>query len=240
MSKQCPNCNNILPDDAFYCNVCGVQFSGGQQRGGYQQNSQYQQSAQYQQGNDYQGNPYQQQSQYQGEAYSTSSGKDVDMSILVDSGENVVTSLSGSPLINFLASGGLAKTEMFFTERRFYVRRKEFSLWRGITTQNDIVDLADVTGTKLIQTLPILFFVIASLALILSLILTALSGDAGYLVTGILGAGLWVLCFFLLRGVRIIVFFPGGSSSLHFRNCNYQPAANFHRQLRMYVEANKR
>lgn len=53
--------------------------------------------------------------------------------------------MSSSVVKTFLTGGGLGKTEMFFTNTRFYAKFKEFSVLRGIANRDAIVDLEHVT-----------------------------------------------------------------------------------------------
>lgn len=233
MGKQCRKCGSIMDDNAKFCDVCGTPFANSQQQGrgyagGYQQNAQSQNQQQYQQNN----------YQYQQNNYSGVNSDSVDTSLLVDPKEKVIAKMTASPLINFLSSGGLAKTEMFFTEKRLYIKWKEFSLIRGMNTRNDIVELSDISATQFVQTLPIFLLVLAAIEFLLCIFMSAADNTVGFFIFGLFVSGLFVLCFFLMRGLRIRIFFPGGSTALLFRNSDYQSAATFHKQLRLYVEAN--
>ncbi len=235
MSKQCPGCNSVLNDDAAYCHMCGMSFVANQQNVAYQQNAAYQEA--YQQ-TGYQQEAYQQNAQYRQDAVyqqpgNTTGGYQKDG--IVDPNETVVGNLESSPILDFLMGGGLSKTSVFFTEKRFYTKSRRLTLRLGLLAENTVVDLKDITGTRVLQSSPIFLIVLAALQII-GFIGGIASEEAAIVVLSLIAAGIFVGLFFLLRGVIIQVHYPGGTTFVRMQNCSYATATNFHHQLRQYME----
>lgn len=227
MSKQCPNCQNMLPDDASFCNMCGMQFANSQQGNEYQGYG----DTSSQQGNGYQ-NEYAsaaQQAQYQNISYQTADG------VVVEQGETVVAELKDSPILSTLIGGGINKTEAFFTDRRLYMKEKGLSLIHGLYTKDDIINLSDVSGTKIMQTYPVRYMVMALIFFIAGILI----GSVGFVICLIL-AVIQGVCFFIKRGLEIQASYPGGTSRCLIHNCSYDKGAEFHKKLRIYIQANQR
>ena len=226
---KCPKCGATLPDTAKFCGVCGSAFQQNYQQQNHQQQNYQQQN--YQQQN-YQQQNHQQQNYQQN--YST-----VDRRIIVNPQEQVIASMQSSMLKTYLAGGGLGKTELFFTNKRFYAKVKDFSLLRGFTNMDAIVDLEKISGSVLVQKNPVGFLVLAGLSFILGICITAMGNPIGLIPAFIFTAAL-VLDYFLGRHIRIKISYEGDEIAIPMRGCSYATADKFHKQLRNYLDKIKR
>lgn len=235
---KCPKCGALLADNAKYCGICGQAFSQGQsqyQNRNQQQYNQQQNQQQYrQQYNQQQYN--QQQNNYQ--QYNGGNSM-IDRRVIVNPTEQIVSSMQSSPLKTFLTGGGIGKTEMFFTNKRFYAKFKDISLLRGISNTDVIVDLEHITGTILLQNNPIILIVDAIIMFLLGIIFAA-NGEPALIILFWILAGIFAVGYFLKRVICLKVSHEGDSFIVPMKCCSYANADRFHKELRNYLDKIKK
>ena len=175
----------------------------------------------------------------QGSSYSYSNmggGMSGDsLSILVDPRETIVDKLSSSPLLTFLMGGGIGKDEVFFTEKRLYVKQGRFTFRQGFIKKGFIVDMKDISATSIMHVNPVQYLVYAVIAFILGIICAASDDGGPGVIIFFLLCGCSVVGYFIFRGVQIYTAYPGHWFRIRLRNCSYQRAAEFHKKLRSAI-----
>ena len=133
----------------------------------------------------------------------------------VDPSESAVATLQNGALQNIVSGEGYQDEDAVVTQKRLYYRRKKGIL--NITHEEDVIDLNDITATKIIARNPYSLLVIAGV-----LFLFALIGFAGYSRMGngsisaafLVGTLVYVLyfvvLFFVLKKKYLLVEYAGG------------------------------
>lgn len=229
----CPKCGTMLPDNAKFCGVCGQAFQQSQQ---HQQNGgqQYQNQQQYNQ-------QFKQQQYNQQNYQQQSSGENasIDRRVIVNPSEKILSSMRTSPLKTFLTGGGFGKTEMFFTDKRFYAKFKDVILWRGTFDADAVIDLEHITGTVLLQSNPIILIIYAVIMFIVGIV-AATAADGALIVPFWILGGIFIFLFFMGRRIQLKVSYEGDSFIVPMKGCSYANADKFHKDLRNYLDKIKR
>lgn len=208
---------------------------GGQQ---YNQQGNYQQQGYQQQGN------YQQGYQPQGYVPPGSNQNGSLQEYIVDPDEKVVTYLSNSYAQNILTDMEIGSTKVFFTNKRFYVKANRFTFSRGLLTDNLVVDLKEISGTRITHINPIHYFIYAGI-MFLYMLITGMVADSGGLgimvglIMGLFAAGLMTIVYFLKRGTYLHISYAGESIMIRVKMFSYDSVVTFLKRLQTYMASKK-
>ena len=111
----------------------------------------------------------------------------------VDGNEHVVATLENGVMMNIISGEGFRKEDAILTNKRLYYKHKDGIV--TITECEEMVDVKDITGTKITSFEPYGILIISGLLFI-----------AGLIANSIIGSGLPILFGFLLAMIGIIVF----------------------------------
>lgn len=227
---KCSNCNVNIPNGSAKCPVCGYSFQTGGNGGGTYTNK-------------YTGKTttggYTGRTGYSGQQptgkQGTYQGGNVSGDIIVDSSERIIGSLRNSMATSFMVGNGFSKTEVFFTNKRFYAKYKDISMRRGNGNVDAIIDLKEITGTLLRQHNPIYLIVFAVIWVILGFAVASAMIIPAAFIAGLVLAGICIFKWYLERTMMLDISFQGDRINVTLRKCSYENADRFHKELRRYL-----
>ena len=124
----------------------------------------------------------------------------------VEPSEQIIDSLDNSYAVSAMTGGGLAKTSVFYTNKRVYANYKDYTM-KGKGQVNAIVDLKEISGTLLCQNNPIYLLVIAVLAVLVGLAANMFVNGA--VIGGIVVGAILGIRWFLERTLVLEISFQG-------------------------------
>lgn len=210
---KCPNCKVNIPDNATKCPVCGGAISN--KSSGYTHTGKS--HTQY-------NKPNQQYNKYTKKQKSNGS--------TVEPSEQIIDSLDNSYAVTAMTGGGLAKTSVFYTNKRVYANYKDYTM-KGKGQVNAIVDLKEISGTLLCQNNPIYLLVIAMLAVLVGLAANMFVNGA--VIGGIVVGAILGIRWFLERSLILEISFQGDRIGIMLKGYSYDTADKFHKSLRAYL-----
>ena len=204
------------PNTAAAQNVYGAQqgYTYGAYDTNAQNNAYYQQNAYY---NNAQANPYntnyytqtsQQTTSSENNYYNSQVSGDVFDEGFVEKGETPVATLSNGMVLNLISGEGLKNEQAVLTDERLYYNHRE-GLINRISTR-EIVDAADITGTKITDNKPYSILIVAILILIGSIIGASSADDGSILASGIIVAIIFLITFLVLIKKWLVIEYAGG------------------------------
>ena len=131
-----------------------------------------------------------------------------------------------------MTGGGLAKTSVFYTNKRVYANYKDYTT-KGKGQVNAIVDLKEISGTLLCQNNPIYLLVIAVLAVLVGLAANMFVNGA--VIGGIVVGAILGIRWFLERTLVLEISFQGDRIGIMLKGYSYDTADKFHKSLRAYL-----
>lgn len=152
--------------------------------------------------------------------------------LTVDPSEYVIDSLDNSYAVSAMTGGGLAKTSVFYTNKRVYANYKDYTM-KGKGQVNAIVDLKEISGTLLCQNNPIYLLVIAVLAVLVGLAANMFVNGA--VIGGIVVGAILGVRWFLERTLVLEISFQGDRIGIMLKGYSYDTADKFHKSLRAYL-----
>lgn len=221
MSKVCPQCGKELTDNAKFCNQCGAKMDSVSQHNTSYESTQttYGYAKNSQQNNNTIGN--------------TMNGKSA---LIIDSSETVKGELKNSVALNFFIGGGLAKSRVFFTDKRVYYQGKRFSFRSfGINTSDFVVDLKDISATRIVHKNPIVFLIVAIIVCLCISVSVIQETAIGGIFLILLLLAIVAFIYSTMKDTYIAIFFPGGSVRLSVKMYSYQDILSFHKSLRRNI-----
>ena len=205
MSFLCPNCGMNLEDGVRFCIRCGADMT--------QYSSPYQVDYQQPQQGD-----YQQQMQ---QNYVSSTGA----SGFVGANEGGSFSLKNGRFMNVLSGEGFVNEDAIITDKRIYYSAKSGIV--NINSHEEIVNIEDVTGTKIADYKPYSLFIFAGLAFIISLI----TGKGAVILSGLITALIFVIIFFITKKSFLKIEYAGGNIHFSVKKYGLQNVRAFQRQI---------
>ena len=164
--------------------------------------------------------------------YSKYTKKKKSNGLTVDPSEYVIDSLDNSYAVSAMTGGGLAKTSVFYTNKRVYANYKDYTM-KGKGQVNAIVDLKEISGTLLCQNNPIYLLVIAVLAVLVGLAANMFVNGA--VIGGIVVGAILGVRWFLERTLVLEISFQGDRIGIMLKGYSYDTADKFHKSLRAYL-----
>ncbi len=150
----------------------------------------------------------------------------------VEPSEQIIDSLDNSYAVSAMTGGGLAKTSVFYTNKRVYANYKDYTT-KGKGQVNAIVDLKEISGTLLCQNNPIYLLVIAVLAVLVGLAANMFVNGA--VIGGIVVGAILGIRWFLERTLVLEISFQGDRIGIMLKGYSYDTADKFHKSLRAYL-----
>lgn len=221
---KCPNCKVNIPNNATKCPVCGGAISTSPQNYKHTGKSHTQYNKHTGKSHTQYNKPNQQYSKY--------TKKKKSNGLTVDPSEYVIDSLDNSYAVSAMTGGGLAKTSVFYTNKRVYANYKDYTM-KGKGQVNAIVDLKEISGTLLCQNNPIYLLVIAVLAVLVGLAANMFVNGA--VIGGIVVGAILGIRWFLERSLILEISFQGDRIGIMLKGYSYDTADKFHKSLRAYL-----
>lgn len=221
---KCPNCKVNIPNNATKCPVCGGAISTSPQNYKHTGKSHTQYNKHTGKSHTQYNKPNQQYSKY--------TKKKKSNGLTVDPSEYVIDSLDNSYAVSAMTGGGLAKTSVFYTNKRVYANYKDYTM-KGKGQVNAIVDLKEISGTLLCQNNPIYLLVIAVLAVLVGLAANMFVNGA--VIGGIVVGAILGVRWFLERTLVLEISFQGDRIGIMLKGYSYDTVDKFHKSLRAYL-----
>lgn len=221
---KCPNCKVNIPNNATKCPVCGGAISTSPQNYKHTGKSHTQYNKHTGKSHTQYNKPNQQYSKY--------TKKKKSNGLTVDPSEYVIDSLDNSYAVSAMTGGGLAKTSVFYTNKRVYANYKDYTM-KGKGQVNAIVDLKEISGILLCQNNPIYLLVIAVLAVLVGLAANMFVNGA--VIGGIVVGAILGVRWFLERTLVLEISFQGDRIGIMLKGYSYDTADKFHKSLRAYL-----
>ena len=111
-------------------------------------------------------------------------------------------------VLNLISGEGLKNEQAVLTDKRLYYNHRE-GLINRISTR-EIVDAADITGTKITDNKPYSILIVAILILIGSIIGASSADDGSILASGIIVAIIFLITFLVLIKKWLLIEYAGG------------------------------
>ena len=111
-------------------------------------------------------------------------------------------------ILNLISGEGLKNEQAVLTDKRLYYNHRE-GLINRISTR-EIVDAADITGTKITDNKPYSILIVAILILIGSIIGASSADDGSILASGIIVAIIFLITFLVLIKKWLVIEYAGG------------------------------
>lgn len=222
----CPTCGAVVPDGTAFCTKCGcaIRTSGPRAHaapapGSYAQPAQaaYAPPA---------------QPAYTPPAAGTSVSAD---SPFVSADEHLVATLTNGFVSNIISGEGLLREDAYVTNKRVY-----YNSTRGVfskTNVRNVVDIPEVTGTKLVSQKHYGFLVMAVLCVIAGIILAIVLCQASLLLPLLGGAILFLCSFFATKKKHLRIEYAGGHIFFSVRKYSMSSVQAF--QKAIYQEKDK-
>ena len=221
---KCPNCKVNIPNNATQCPVCGGAISNPPPNYKHTGKSHTQYNKHTGKSHTQYNKPNQQYNKY--------TKKKKSNGLTVDPSEYVIDSLDNSYAVTAMTGGGLAKTSVFYTNKRVYANYKDYTM-KGKGQVNAIVDLKEISGTLLCQNNPIYLLVIAVLAVLVGLAANMFVNGA--VIGGIVVGAILGIRWFLERSLILEISFQGDRIGIMLKGYSYDTADKFHKSLRAYL-----
>ena len=218
---KCPNCKVNIPNNATKCPVCGGAISTSPQNYKHTGKSHTQYNKHTGKSHTQYNKPNQQYSKY--------TKKKKSNGLTVEPSEQIIDSLDNSYAVTAMTGGGLAKTSVFYTNKRVYANYKDYTM-KGKGQVNAIVDLKEISGTLLCQNNPIYLLVIAVLAVLVGLAANMFANGA--VIGGIVVGAILGIRWFLERSLILEISFQGDRIGIMLKGYSYDTADKFHKSLR--------
>ena len=146
--------------------------------------------------------------------------------------EQLIDYLDNSYAFTAMTGGGLAKTSVFYTNKRVYANYKDYTM-KGKGQVNASVDLKELSGPLLCQNNPIYLLVIAVLAVLVGLVANMFANGA--VIGGIVVGAILGIRWFLERSLILEISFQGDRIGIMLKGYSYDTADKFHKSLRAYL-----
>lgn len=150
----------------------------------------------------------------------------------VEPSEQIIDSLDNSYAVTAMTGGGLAKTSVFYTNKRVYANYKDYTM-KGKGQVNAIVDLKEISGTLLCQNNPIYLLVIAVLAVLVGLAANMFANGA--VIGGIVVGAILGIRWFLERSLILEISFQGDRIGIMLKGYSYDIADKFHKLSLIHI-----
>lgn len=143
--------------------------------------------------------------------------------------EQEIAKLSNSTVSNFLSGKGLSSDGAVLTNQRLYYNHKSGII--NIRTQEEIVDVKDITGTKIANFNPLGILIFAAVALIGCIIGAIADGEGVLFLAGVIAAAVLVGVYFILKKSHLRVEYAGGFVYFSVKKYGKEQVLKFQKQI---------
>jgi hypothetical protein len=147
----------------------------------------------------------------------------------VGSTEGGSFSLKNGRFMNILSGEGFVKEDAIITDRRLYYSARSGLV--NINSREEVVDIADITGTKITDFKPYSLFIYAGLVFLIALILNGITHEGWMTMIGLLLAGILVATFFIAKKSHLRIEYAGGNINFSVKKYGLQNVRAFQRQI---------
>lgn len=200
--KICDKCNTQNNDNARFCAVCGNMLDGVQNTQAYT-------------------NPV--HSLPVNELRPSGNGR------FVSEDEYVVATLENGVMMNIISGEGFRREDAVLTNKRLYYNHKDGIV--NIAECEEIVDVKDVTGTKITRFDPYGILIIAGLLFIAGLIINANGSGGPAMFFGIILSVVAAFVFVFLKKKYLRIEYAGGSIHFSVKKYGIQNIQAFQRSI---------
>lgn len=200
----CPSCGASIPDGSRFCTICGSPIGAASQQA-YSQSQQY--SAPPENDSVFSGSPF------------------------VDPGEQVVATLENGFTANLLSGEGFLKEDAYVTNKRIYYNASHGILNK--TKTRNIIDLTEVTGTKLVDVKHYGFLVLAALCVLAMLFVRFAAISLSSLTTALV----FVALFFITNKKHLRIEYAGGFIYFSVRKYSMNNVIDFQKAIYQQKDA---
>ncbi len=145
----------------------------------------------------------------------------------VGEGEGGSFSLKNGRVMNIMSGEGFVKEDAILTDKRLYYSARSGLI--NVNSLEEIVDIKDITGTKIADFKPYSFFIVAVVALIAMLI-------AHQAAIGFALAVIFVVLFFIVKKSHLRIEYAGGSINFSVKKYGLANVREFQRQIYLAKE----
>ncbi len=158
----------------------------------------------------------------------------------VSADEQEITRLSNSTVSNLLSGKGVSSDGAVLTNKRLYYNHKSGIV--NIRTQEEVVDVKDITGTKIANFNPLGILIFAALAVIAGIIGAIAGSEGGIFLIGLLVAVVLVGVYFFLKKSHLRVEYAGGAIYFSVKKYGKENVLRFQKDIHIAkanLDANK-
>lgn len=200
--KICDKCNTQNNDNARFCAVCGNMLEGMHETPVYSR--------------PVQNLPI-------NELRPTGQGR------FVDADEYVVATLENGVMMNIISGEGFRREDAVLTNKRLYYKHKDGIV--NITECEEIVDVKDVTGTKITSFDPYGMLIFAALLFIAGIIVDSNAHSGPWLFIGIILSVVTIFLFVFLKKKYLRIEYAGGAIHFSVKKYGIQNIQAFQRSI---------
>lgn len=155
--------------------------------------------------------------------------------------EHEIAKLSNSAVTNLIAGEGFKSEGAVLTNKRLYYNHKSGII--NVRTQEEIVDVKDITGTKIANFNPLLFLILAGLSVIVGIIGAIAGEEAVMILAGLAVALVLVAVYFITKKSHLRVEYAGGAIYFSVKKYGKENVLKFQKQIHIAkaeLEANNK
>ena len=147
----------------------------------------------------------------------------------IGTGEGGSFSLKNGRVMNILSGEGFVKEDAIITDKRLYYSARSGLI--NINSKEEVVDVADITGTKIMDYRPYSMFICAGLSLIAGFVAAGVTEDPSFGLIGVLLAAVFVAVFFIAKKSHLRIEYAGGNINFSVKKYGLQNVRAFQRQI---------
>ena len=145
----------------------------------------------------------------------------------IGSSEGGSFSLKNGRFMNILSGEGFVKEDAIITDRRLYYSARSGLI--NINSREEVIDIADITGTKITDYKPYSLFILAGIFALAGIIMAGISPIM--ILLGFLLAIILVAVFFIAKKSHLRIEYAGGNINFSVKKYGLQNVRAFQRQI---------
>ena len=143
----------------------------------------------------------------------------------ISADEYVVATLTNGIVDNILSGEGLKEEDAILTNKRLYYNHKTGLI--NTHTQNEKVNVKDITGTKISTFNPVGLLLVSIFAIVLGIVSALASEDVGLLALSVPIALAFALAYLIAKKAYLKIEYAGGSIGFSVRKYGKENISNF-------------
>lgn len=156
-------------------------------------------------------------------------------SAFISKDEHEIARLSNGAVTNLISGEGFKTEGAVLTNKRLYYNHKTGVI--NVRNQNEMVDVKDITGTKIANYNPIGMLILAALAIVVGIIILIDSGDAEIFIPVIAAALLFVAVYFITKKSHLRIEYAGGAIYFSVKKYGKENVHNFQKSIHAAKES---